>query len=361
MHRLLLHSGVVTNAEPVLDIPFADAFRFDASPTFAELRETRPLARVRTLAGAEVWLVTRYDDVRLVLSDPRFSRAAVVRDGAPRVALAEPMPSSLATTDPPEHTRLRRLVAPTFAHRRIERTRPWVASLAASLADDVAAAGDGADLRQIVALPLPIQVICHLLRVPYDDRERFREWTELGYSMRMAEADRVEQAMTDLTSYISDLVDAKLADTTGEPEDLLDELVRVREEGDRLSAEELLRFNRFSEVGQLRIAVEHVELHGVTIRAGDGVMAALNAANRDPRQYDDPDALVLDREDNGTCRSGTGRTSASAPSWPGSSRRRRCSRCCGGSRGCGWPSRPRTSSGVGCWSAAWPICRCCSV
>jgi cytochrome P450 len=98
-------------SEPVLQIPFEDAFQFDPSPTFAELREHRPVARVRTLAGAEVWLVTRYDDVRMVLADPRFSRAAVVKQGAPRVALARPMPNSLTTTDPPEHTRLRKLVS----------------------------------------------------------------------------------------------------------------------------------------------------------------------------------------------------------------------------------------------------------
>ncbi|WP_328990700.1 cytochrome P450 [Kribbella sp. NBC_01245] len=334
--------------QPVLDIPFPDAFRFDPSPTFEELRENRPVARVRTLAGAEVWLVTRYDDVRLVLADPRFSRAAVVRQGAPRVALAKPMPNSLTTTDPPEHTRLRRLVSSTFAHRRIERTRPWVAELAASLADDIAAAGDGADIRQLMALPLPIQVICHLLGVPYEDREQFREWTELGYSMQMAEAERVEQAMTDLTAYIAKLVAVKMADTSGPAEDLLDELVRAREQGDRLSeeeliafgvnllvaghetsanqisscvatllrypdnwaklvadhslvdsaVEELLRYNRFSEVGQLRVATEDVELHGITIRAGEGVMAALNSANRDPRAFDDPDSIDLARKDN---------------------------------------------------------------
>ncbi len=75
-------------SEPVLEIPFDDAFQFDPSPTFGQLREHRPVARVRTLAGAEIWLVNRYDDVRLVLADPRFSRAAVVKQGAPRVALA---------------------------------------------------------------------------------------------------------------------------------------------------------------------------------------------------------------------------------------------------------------------------------
>ena len=334
--------------EPVLQIPFEDAFRFDPSPTFAALREDRPVTRVRTLAGAEVWLVTRYDDVKLVLADPRFSRAAVVKQGAPRVALAKPMPNSLTTTDPPEHSRLRRLVVPPFAHRKSEQTRPWVAELSAQLAEDVTRAGDGADIRQLVALPLPIQVICQLLGVPYADREQFREWTELGYSMKMAEKDLVEDAMTNLTAYIEDLVTKKLANTDQPAEDLLDELVRAREEGDRLSQdeliafgvnllvaghetsanqisscvatllrwpenwarlvaepglipsaiEELLRFNRFSEVGQLRVAVEDIELHGVHIKAGDGVMAALNSANRDPRAYDAPDELRLDRPDN---------------------------------------------------------------
>ncbi len=338
-------------SEPVPDIPFSDAFQFEPSATFAEFRENRPVARVRTLAGAEVWLVTRYDDVRLVLSDPRFSRAKLIGEGAPRVALARPMANSLPTTDPPAHTRLRRLVVPTFAHRRIERTRPWVADLAGRLADDVAAAGaDGgtADLRELFALPLPIQVICHMLGVPYDDRGRFREWTETAYSMRMADAAQVEQAMTNLTTYITGLVEAKLADTSGEPADLLDELIRAREAGDRLSSEELvafgvnllvaghetsanqigtfiatllrypgrwdrladdpelvpaaveelLRFNRLSDVGQLRVALEDVELHGVTIREGDGVMAAIGAANRDPRAFADPDELDLDRPDN---------------------------------------------------------------
>jgi cytochrome P450 len=334
--------------ETVLNIPFDDAFRFDPSPTFAELRQNRPVARVRTLAGAEVWLVTRYDDVKLVLADPRFSRAAVVKQGAPRVALAKPMPNSLTTTDPPEHSRLRKLVSSTFAHRRIERTRPWVAELSAQLAEDVAKAGDGADIRQLVALPLPIQVICQLLGVPYENRGQFREWTELGYSMKMAEKDLVENAMTELTAYIEDLVNRKLANADQPAEDLLDELVRAREQGDRLSqeeliafgvnllvaghetsanqisscvatllrwpenwarlvddhalvpsaVEELLRFNRFSEVGQLRVAVEDLELHGVQIKAGEGVMAALNSANRDPRAFTDPDELQLDRKEN---------------------------------------------------------------
>ncbi|MEU5695495.1 cytochrome P450 [Actinosynnema sp. NPDC020468] len=327
--------------EEVLDIPFADAFSFDPSPTWERLRDEAPVIRVRTLAGAVVWLVTRYDDVKLVLADPRFSRAGVVAEDAPRVGVSKPLPGTLPTTDPPEHTRLRKLVSGAFAHRRIELTRPWVRELADGLAEDVARAGDHADLRQLVALPLPIQVICTLLGVPYEDRETFRGWTELAYSMEMSEQVRVEAAMTSLLDYMAGLVAAKLRAPASE--DLLDDLCRtdlteselvafglnllvaghetsanqitsfvatlLRDPAhwDRLArrpdlvpsaVEELLRFTRLSEVGQLRVALEDVEIAGVAIRAGEGVMASIGSANRDPRAFPNPDELDLERTPN---------------------------------------------------------------
>lgn len=324
--------------DDVLDIPFADAFAFDPSPTWARLRDESPVVRVRTLAGAEVWLVTRYDDVKLVLADPRFSRAGVVAAGAPRVGVSRPLPGTLPTTDPPEHTRLRKLVSGAFSHRTISRTRPWVRELCERLADDVA---DGADLRQVYALPLPIQVICTLLGVPYEDRERFREWIELAYSLEMAERPRVEAAMESLLAYMGDLVAAKRREPRSD--DLLDELcatslthdelvafalnllvaghetsanqitsfvatlLRDRSQWERLlgdpalvpsAVEELMRFTRLSEVGQLRVALEDVEVAGVLVRAGEGVMASIGSANRDPRAFAEPDALDLARTPN---------------------------------------------------------------
>ncbi|QQQ75221.1 cytochrome P450 [Saccharothrix sp. 6-C] len=324
--------------DDVLDIPFADAFAFDPSPTWAKLRDESPVVRVRTLAGAEVWLVTRYDDVKLVLADPRFSRAGVVAAGAPRVGVSRPLPGTLPTTDPPEHTRLRKLVSGAFSHRTISQTRPWVRELCERLADDVV---DGADLRQVYALPLPIQVICTLLGVPYADRERFREWTELAYSLEMADQPRVEAAMASLLAYMGDLVAAKRREPRSE--DLLDELcatplthdeltafalnllvaghetsanqitsfvatlLREPAQWDRLVAdpelvpsavEELMRFTRLSEVGQLRVALEDVRVAGVTVRAGEGVMASIGSANRDPRAFAEPDSLDLARTPN---------------------------------------------------------------
>ncbi|PSL58229.1 cytochrome P450 [Saccharothrix carnea] len=324
--------------DDVLDIPFADAFAFDPSPTWARLREESPVVRVRTLAGAEVWLVTRYDDVKLVLADPRFSRAGVVAAGAPRVGVSRPLPGTLPTTDPPEHTRLRKLVSGAFSHRRISQTQPWVRELCERLADDVV---DGADLRQVYALPLPIQVICTLLGVPYADRERFREWVELAYSLEMSEQPRVEAAMASLLEYMGGLVAEKRRQPRSD--DLLDELcttplthdelvafalnllvaghetsanqitsfvatlLRERSQWERLVAdpallpsavEELMRFTRLSEVGQLRVALEDVEVAGVVVRAGEGVMAAIGSANRDPRAFPSPDVLDLTRTPN---------------------------------------------------------------
>lgn len=325
-------------ADGVLDIPFPDAFAFDPSPTWARLREEAPVVRARTLTGALVWLVTRYDDVKLVLADPRFSRAAVVAPGAPQAGVSKPLPNTLPTTDPPEHTRLRRLVSGAFSHRRVEATRPWVRELCEELADGLVA---GADLRRVFALPLPIQVICTLLGVPYADRERFRGWVELAYSLEVSERPRVEAAMAGLLEYMGALVADKRR--AGRSDDVLDELcatplthdelvafalnllvaghetsanqitsfvatlLRDRRHWERLAAEpglvpvaveELMRFTRLSDVGQLRIALEDVEVAGVRVRAGEGVMASIGSANRDPRAFPEPDELNLTRAPN---------------------------------------------------------------
>ncbi|MGA8115406.1 MAG: cytochrome P450 [Actinocatenispora sp.] len=344
----------------VLDIPFPGSFHLDPAPTWTRLREDCPVTQVRTLSGDVVWLVTRYQDVRTVLADARFSRAGTVAAGAPQVAVARPLPGTLPTTDPPEHTRLRRLVSGAFSHRRVETMRPWIRELAGNLADDIAAAGTHelpVDLRVTFALPLPIRVICHLLGVPYGDRDRFRVWTELAYSMQSDEADRVRDAMAQLTAYLRELVEAKRAELAGRAAlDILDELILADVDGDRLdtdelaafgmnllvaghetsanqitsfvatllrepalwdrlaaepallpgAVEELLRHTRLSEMGQLRVAAEDVVLGGQLIRAGEGVMAALSSANRDPSVFDRPEQVLLDREPGRHLAFGTG-------------------------------------------------------
>ncbi|MCP2333944.1 cytochrome P450 [Actinoalloteichus caeruleus] len=334
--------------EPELRLPFPDAFAVDPSPTWAELRRDAPVRRVRTVAGDEVWLVTRYDDVRVVLADARFSRALVVRPGAPRTAVAAPRAGSITAADPPEHTRLRRLVAGSFTQRRMREFQPWIGALTHRLADDVAAVEGPVDLRRLFALPLPITVICHLLGVPAEDQPLFARWSEVVYSMDMAEKDEVERSYDALDAYVTALVaERRSALLAGRAPSgaLLDELVLARDQQDRLSeaelvslvltllvaghettanqigsflitllrdptrwerlvaepdlipdaVEELLRFNRLGETGQYRVAAEDVVVAGVRIRAGDGVIAAIGSANRDEAVFDSPDSLDFGR------------------------------------------------------------------
>lgn len=326
---------------PIRHWPALDLTGTDFDPVLRELMREGPVTRIQLPNGEGwAWLVTRYDDVRTVLTDPRFSRAGTVAPGAPRVAVSSPLPGTLPTTDPPEHTRLRRLVSGAFAYRRVETYRPWIRELAGELADGLGADGSPADLRAALALPLPIRVICRLLGVPYADRDRFREWTELAYSMVPAEAERVHAAMDALTGYLAGLVAAKraepgddiLSELAADPAGLSPDeltafglnllvaghetsanqitgfvatLLRDPTRWDRLVAEpdlvptaveELLRHTRLSETGQLRVAVEDVALAGGTVRAGEGVIAAIASANRDPRAFDRADEVVLDRE-----------------------------------------------------------------
>lgn len=359
-------------------VPLPGSYRIDPAPAWTWLREHDPVTRARTVRGQEVWLVTRYELVRTVLADPRFSRAAAVRPGGPHAGAVAPRPGSLTAVDPPEHTRMRRLVAASFGPRRIERWRPWIAGVAEDLAGELAAAsaakaGCPADLRRAMALPLPLAVVGRLLGVPDADREHFEAWSDRLYSLRAPDPgdsdgaagsgvaadgdgatgnaaagdDRGDGGAYDaLHEYLAELLAAKRSHpATGDEPDLLDDLVAqadtphglssaelvgfaasllvagyettasqlasfavelLREPArwDRLACEpelvgpaveELLRINRLSETGQVRVALEDVELGGVRIRAGDGVLAAIGPANRDPRAFPDPERYLPDR------------------------------------------------------------------
>ncbi|HEU0087563.1 MAG TPA: cytochrome P450 [Pseudonocardiaceae bacterium] len=297
------------------------------------------MIRARTVAGHEVWLVTRYGEVRTVLSDPRFSRAAAVRPGGPHAGAVAPRPGTLTALDPPAHTRMRRLVAGAFAPRRIGQWRPWIALVARKLAAVMAAAGPPADLRQAFALPLPLAVMARLLGVPEAEQERFEIWSDQLYSLASPDPATAALAYDGLHGYLADLLDAKRVALPAEP-DLLDdllttglstaelvgfagsllvagyettasqlgaftvELLRAPARWERLVAEpalvpaaveELLRINGLSETGQVRVALVDTELAGVVVRAGDGVLAAVGSANRDPRAFPDPDRYDPDR------------------------------------------------------------------
>jgi cytochrome P450 len=325
--------------------PFSSPDRLNLDPLYAHLRVEQPLIRVRLPYGEDAWLVTRYRDVRTVLGDPRFSRAAVLDRDEPRVR-PEPSTGGILSMDPPDHTRLRRLVAKAFTMRRVEALRPHVQQIADGLLDRMIEHGPPADLVEEFALPLPIIVICELLGVPYEDRADFRTWSDAALSTTSLPQETIQEYIQNLHDYMAGLVAERRVRPT---EDLLGALVRARDEEDRLTEDELVRMGvglliaghettasqipnfvyvllthpdecarlraepelvpraveellRYIPLGAAaafpRYATEDVELSGVLVRAGEPVLAVMASANRDGEVFPDPDTLDLTREEN---------------------------------------------------------------
>lgn len=327
---------------PQIDFPPETPVPSEPAPVYAWLRRNRPVTRVRLPNGDRAWLVTRYRDNRRLFAEPALSRAAAAAPGAPRLRAAPLEHRSITTLDPPEHTRLRRLVLHAFTSGRVTALRPRIERFAGGLLEALVAAGPPADLVAGFARPLPIAVISELLGVPAEDRARFRGWSEdyLGHS-----AQRIEQAAARLKGYFADL----LAHRRKEPgEDLLSSLVAMpadrrlpdedlvvlgvtllvagfetvanqiassavvllrrpelyrtlcrRPEILPSAVEELLRYTPVSvSGGTIRVATEDVEIAGVRIRAGEGVLPAIVSADRDPEVFDDPDTVDLTRSPN---------------------------------------------------------------
>jgi cytochrome P450 len=322
--------------------PFSPPDRLNLDPTYAYLREHEPLARIRLPYGEDAWLVVRYDDARTVLGDARFSRAAALTHDQPRVS---PVAANLGLMDldPPEHTRLRRLVAKAFTQRRVEQLRTRVQQLTDELLDAVIAAGPPADLVEGLALPLPMTVICELLGVPYADRDGVRTWSEALMTATSLTPEQRYDYLGQLAGYMAGLIARRRAAAT---DDLLGALVLARDEHDRLSehellflaigllaaghettasqlpnfvylllthpdqldllrrrpellpgaVEELMRYVPFTTAATIpRYALVDVELTGGVVPAGDAVFVARSAANRDPALCADPDRLDVTR------------------------------------------------------------------
>ncbi|MGB3440130.1 MAG: cytochrome P450 [Actinophytocola sp.] len=330
----------------VPSFPFSTTDPIEPPAEYAKLRRDEPVSRAVIPTGDQVWLVTRHEDVRRVLSDTRFSREAITAPGAPRLLPIAQGSKSIFVMDPPEHSRLRRLVSQAFAPRRIESLREEVADLTAALLAKMIEAGPPADLIGGLAEPLPITVICRMLGVPYEDVEQFRAWTDVMLSYARGSRDEVLAARDALNGYLTGLIEDKRSHPT---DDLLMVLINAADDGDRLDDEELLAFGytllgagyhattaglahavvtllrvpeRLAELtenpgliptaveellrrsqaggglGALRIAVEDVTVGGVTITAGEAVLPLINAANRDAEVFADPDGVRIDRKPN---------------------------------------------------------------
>ena len=331
--------------EQAMSFPFKTTELYEPPAEFAALRERCPVVKVTMPTGDPAWLVTRYEDVRQVLTDPRMSRAAASADGAPRLRPLPPDRSTILAMDPPDHSRLRRLVSPVFGPRAIARLRPYLTSLVEELLDGIVAAGPPADLVSALALPLPVSAIGKLLGVPAADLATFRSWADTMLTFTGASAAGVQEARDGMNRYIAGLIAERRAAPT---DDLLSGLISACDDDDRLTEREMIIFAatlliagyhttstaitagtlmllRYSDVfrklgenpdltasvvdellrypaasshgGNLRVATEDVELGGVLIHAGDGVLPAIISANRDDRVFANADEFQPGRSE----------------------------------------------------------------
>lgn len=212
------------------------AFLGDPHRLFTRLREREPVCVAELPGGERFWLVTRYEDVRAVLTDPAIGKdaAGLLRAQGLPGPTADSMQTHMLNSDPPDHTRLRRLISKVFTGRAVERLRPRITELADDLIAAVAA-HDEVDLLAEFAYPLPLTVICELLGVDTDDRDDFRRWsTTIAGTGTLRE---MRDASARMRAYLVSSIARKRARPRS---DLLSELVHARDGSDALSERELV-------------------------------------------------------------------------------------------------------------------------
>ncbi|MFI6278940.1 cytochrome P450 [Streptomyces sp. NPDC050988] len=195
---------------------------------YERLRDTAPVHRITGPDGSPAWLVTRYDDVREALANPRLSldKRHALPGGYKGFALPPALDANLLNMDPPDHTRVRRLVGRAFTTRRVEQLRAPIRQTADRLLDALGAHG-GTDLIAAYAAPLPITVICDLLGVPDGHRRDFRAWTDVLVAPDPARPQAAKEAIVAMLGFFTQLI----ADKRKEPaDDLLSDLIAVRDE-----------------------------------------------------------------------------------------------------------------------------------
>ncbi|HEY2059201.1 cytochrome P450 [Amycolatopsis sp. NBC_01480] len=325
--------------------PFPEVPQLDLAPEYGQFRRAAGLARLEMPYGGTAWLATKLADVKLVLSDPRFSRAAAVGADAPRtLPMIETTPSIL-NLDPPEHTRVRRVVARTFTVRRIELLRPGIQQVVDGLLDRMIETGPPADLVTDFALPLAITGISELLGVPEDQRSQFHVWSDKATAIADVPVEEIMAAQQSLETFFAELAEKRRVEPT---EDLIGTLVSARDDEERLSDEELVQLGtvllsaghettanqlsgyvftlltqpelwqrlcddpalvptaveelaRITPLGVVtfgRIAREDLEVGGTLVRAGESVVCQIAAANRDESAFERSGEVDFDREAN---------------------------------------------------------------
>lgn len=340
---------------PVFD-PWQPSFVADPYPAYAALRER---GRAHYYARSRQWLIPRHEDVRALLRDRRLGRTYLHRFSHEEFGRTAPPPEhepfhtlndhGMLDLEPPDHTRLRRLVSKAFTPRTVERLAPVVERLADELAEAFVAEGGG-DLVAAVAEPLPVAVIAEMLGIPPEDRSALRPWSadicgmfELNPSDEAAR--RAVRASVEFSAYLRELIAAR---RRAPGEDLISGLVAAYDEGDRLTEQEMIStcvlllnagheatvnstgngwlalFRHPDQLALLRSdpdallptavdellrydtplqlferwVLDDIEVGGTVIPRGSEVALLFGSANRDPERFADPDRLDLSRTDN---------------------------------------------------------------
>src|SRR5438128_11557073 len=328
--------------------PMDAEFIANPYPTYHRLRAEEPVDHL----ARRFWVLTRYEVVLVALRDPRVAKEAIAAFVAARLGFAPPgIGLSMLDRDPPDHTRLRGLVSKAFTPRVVEVLRPHIQRIVDGLLDRVETAGS-MDLIEDFAYPLPVIVICELLGVPVEDRDRFKQWgldIARGLDAIWLPPDSEVAARSMASRHaLSDYFRALIAERRASPRgDMLSALIAAEEAGDTLSENELMatcilllvaghettvnligngtlallrhpdELRRLRENPALigstveellrydgpvqrtaRIPSAAVTIGGLTIEAGEMVMPFIGAADRDPAHFPDPDRLDIARSDN---------------------------------------------------------------
>ncbi|GAA1123309.1 cytochrome P450 [Kribbella jejuensis] len=325
-------------------LPFPSDDILSLAPRYRELQDVEPVTQVLTSAGDAAWLVTRHETVTALFGDDRLGRSHPDPDRAARVSSSVLLggPVGEHNTEQTRHRQLRRLLAPAFSARRMNLLRPRVGQLVDHLLDELA--GQSADWHQAFSVPLPVMVICELLGVPYEDHPRFRRWAVDLTSL--TDPALAGAARRDLVGYVHQLIPRKQNELG---EDVICDLIRAQDEYGltdtdiartaamllfaghettvtRLdvglllllshpeqfhalradptlvpgAVEEILRLAATPSMtgGLPRYARTDLVIGETTVPAGDAVILASQAANRDRRVFPDPDAFDITRTPN---------------------------------------------------------------
>lgn len=333
-----------------LPYPLATPAALQPPVEWPELRQKCPVAHVTLPSGDRAALLTRYDDVRLALSDPRLSREGLARPDAARITadagsiFDSPMARALNAEG---HERWRRMVGRWFTAKRMRALVPRIEAMADRLIDDMLEHGQPADLLQHLAFPLPVYVICDMLGVPESDRDDFKSWSDTFLNLTKYTAAEVEAAHHAFGTYMSGLVSEKRRDPQ---DDLISELITAtdtegrpmsdlalaatgqglllaghettagfittmaavlladRERWERLlrdpslvrsTVEEVLRYEPYTGFGMLRYVHEDTQVpSGSVLAQGTTVVCSMAAANRDAEAFEGADDMDLARTPN---------------------------------------------------------------